>query len=63
VHDDEVEILVEREDRGEATGDIASGSRIKSPQIGSDHVQSESIPLGDAGDVATQWLVGGAIGQ
>ena len=62
-HDDEVEILVEPKDRGESTGHISSERRVEPPQIGSDHVQFVSMALGDAGDVATHWLVGRAVRQ
>jgi hypothetical protein len=63
VHYDEVEIVVERKDCVDSAGHISSGRRIQAPQIGNDNVQFESVTLGDAGDVAAQWFVGGAVGQ
>jgi hypothetical protein len=63
VDDDEVEPIVEAEDRSETDGHVQSRGRVQSPEIRGNYVKFEAVALGYPSYVPAQWFVGGAIRQ
>ncbi|MCA1696159.1 MAG: hypothetical protein LC749_16350 [Actinobacteria bacterium] len=60
---DEIEPVVETEDRLESSRHLPSGGRVQSPEIRGNHVKVATVALGYPRYVPSQRFVGGTICQ